>query len=169
MSELRVVATGLCFPEGPVAMQDGSVVLVEIERQTVSRVLPDGTVQVIARTGGGPNGLAVGPDGAFYVCNNGGFAWRLEENLFRPAMVVVRLRHAAASSASIPTTGAVSVLYDRCGAQQAERPNDIVFDAQRRVLFHRSRQDPRARPRPRRDLLRAGGRLEDRRGGHPAA
>ena len=87
MSDIRVVATGLCFPEGPVAMRDGSVVLVEIERQTVSRVLPDGTVQVIARTGGGPNGLAVGPDGAFYVCNNGGFAWRLEENLFRPAMV----------------------------------------------------------------------------------
>ena len=34
------VATGLCFPEGPVAMKDGSAVLVEIERQTVTRVLP---------------------------------------------------------------------------------------------------------------------------------
>ena len=68
MSELRVVATGLCFPEGPVAMADGSVVLGEIERQTLSRVLPDGRVQVIARTGGGPNGVALGPDGAFYVC-----------------------------------------------------------------------------------------------------
>src|SRR5262249_26358837 len=74
MSEARVVATGLCFPEGPVAMADASVVLVEIERQTLSRVLADGTVQVIARTGGGPNGAALGPDGAFYVCNNGGFA-----------------------------------------------------------------------------------------------
>jgi gluconolactonase len=52
MSEVRVVATGLSFPEGPVAMPDGSVALVEIERQTVSRVLSDGTVQVIARTGG---------------------------------------------------------------------------------------------------------------------
>ena len=128
MSELRVVATGLCFPEGPVAMRDGSIVLVEIERQTVSRVLPDGTVQVIARTGGGPNGLAVGPDGAFYVCNNGGFAWRLEENLFRPAM---------ASSDYIggriervdPNTGAVRVLYDHCGANKLNGPNDIVFDA----------------------------------------
>ncbi len=64
MSELRVVATGLCFPEGPMAMPDGSVVLTEIERQTISRVLSDGTVRVIAHTGGGPNGLAVGPDGA---------------------------------------------------------------------------------------------------------
>ena len=127
MSEMRVVATGLCFPEGPVAMWDGSIVLVEIERQTVSRVLPGGIVQVIARTGGGPNGLAVGPDEAFYVCNNGGFAWRLEENLFRPAMqssdyVSGRIERVD------PASGAVSVLYDRCGANKLNGPNDIVFD-----------------------------------------
>ena len=163
MSELRVVATGLCFPEGPVAMRDGSVVLTEIERQTISRVLPDGTVQVIAHTGGGPNGLAVGPDGAFYVCNNGGFAWRLEDNLFRPAMVSSDYVSGSIQRVD-PRTGAVSVLYDRCGANKLNGPNDIVFDAQWRLLFHRSRQDPRARPRQRGDLLRAGGRLEDRRG-----
>ena len=127
MSDLRVVATGLSFPEGPVTMNDGSVVLVEIERQTVSRVLPDGTVQVIARTGGGPNGLAVGPDGAFYVCNNGGFAWRLEMGLLRPAMqssdyVTGRIERVD------PKTGAVGVLYDRCGANKLNGPNDIVFD-----------------------------------------
>ena len=85
MSEITTIATGLRFPEGPVAMKDGSVVLVEIERQTVSRVKPDGSTEVIAHTGGGPNGLAVGPDGAFYVCNNGGFMWRTELNLMRPA------------------------------------------------------------------------------------
>src|ERR1700761_4845992 len=48
MSEIRTVATGLRFPEGPVAMRDGSVVLVEIERQTVTRVRPDGSTDVIA-------------------------------------------------------------------------------------------------------------------------
>src|SRR4051794_23529143 len=73
MAALRVITTGLRFPEGPVAMKDGSVVLVEIERGTVTRVKPDGTQEQVARTGGGPNGMAVGPDGAFYVCNNGGF------------------------------------------------------------------------------------------------
>src|ERR1700759_3833982 len=81
---LRVIATGLRFPEGPVAMKDGSIALVEIERQTVSRVHPDGRTEVIAYTGGGPNGLAVGPDGAFYVCNNGGFQWGSEMKMLRP-------------------------------------------------------------------------------------
>jgi gluconolactonase len=121
------VATGLCFPEGPVAMKDGSVVLVEIERQTVSRVLPDGTVQVIARTGGGPNGMAVGPDGAFYVCNNGGFAWRLEMGLLRPAMQASDYTTGRIERVD-PATGAVSVLYDRCAANKLNGPNDIVFD-----------------------------------------
>jgi gluconolactonase len=127
MSELRVVATGLCFPEGPVAMQDGSVVLVEIERQTVSRVLPDGTVRVVARTGGGPNGMAVGPDGAFYVCNNGGFAWRLEMGLLRPAMQASDYTTGRIERID-PRNGAVSALYDRCGANKLNGPNDIVFD-----------------------------------------
>ena len=84
MTNLRVIATGLRFPEGPVAMQDGSIVLVEIERQTITRVHQDGRTEIVAQTGGGPNGLAVGPDGAFYVCNNGGFQWKLEQNLLRP-------------------------------------------------------------------------------------
>ena len=52
MSDITTIATGLRFPEGPVAMPDGSVVLVEIERQTVTRVKPDGTTEIIAHTGG---------------------------------------------------------------------------------------------------------------------
>src|SRR5215469_18795990 len=127
MSKPRVVATGLCFPEGPIAMRDGSVVLGEIERQTLTRVLPDGTTQVMAHTGGGPNGVAVGPDGAFYICNNGGFAWRLEENLLRPAMV--SSDYVSGSIQRVDgATGTVSVLYDGCGANKLNGPNDIVFD-----------------------------------------
>ena len=62
-ADLKVLATGLRFPEGPMAMPDGSVILVEIERQTLSRVTPDGKVHVIAALGGGPNGAAMGPGG----------------------------------------------------------------------------------------------------------
>ena len=71
----EVVATGLRFPEGPVPMPDGSVLLVEIARGTLTRVAPDGSLSVVAELGGGPNGVAIGPDGAAYVCNNGGFQW----------------------------------------------------------------------------------------------
>ena len=61
--QLRQLASGLRFPEGPIAMPDGSVILVEIARQTLSRVTPDGAIHVIAALGGGPNGAAMGPGG----------------------------------------------------------------------------------------------------------
>ena len=63
MSDLREIAGGLQFPEGPVAMPDGSVLVVEIRRGTLTRVTPDGKLTVVAETGGGPNGAAIGPDG----------------------------------------------------------------------------------------------------------
>ena len=73
MADVEVVAEGLLFPEGPIALPDGSVILVEIAGGRLSRVYPDGRTEVVAETGGGPNGAAYGPDGRIYVCNNGGF------------------------------------------------------------------------------------------------
>ncbi|MDB5582714.1 MAG: gluconolactonase, partial [Bradyrhizobium sp.] len=73
MTTLTPIATGLRFPEGPVAMADGSVILVEIAAGRITRVTPDGGKHIIATPGGGPNGLALGPDGKLYCCNNGGF------------------------------------------------------------------------------------------------
>ena len=128
MDQWRVIATGLKFPEGPVALSDGSVVLVEIARGTVTRVMPDGAVGVIAETGGGPNGMAVGPDGAFYVCNNGGFLWRTEAGLTRPVLQASDYSGGRIERID-PDSGAVSVLYDRCGEHKLRGPNDIVFDA----------------------------------------
>ena len=51
--ELELVAEGLQFPEGPIAMPDGSVIVVEIRRGTLSRVLPLGRIEVVAELGGG--------------------------------------------------------------------------------------------------------------------
>ena len=83
--KIREIATGLQFPEGPVAMDDGSVLLVEIARGTLSRVTPDGRISVVAELGGGPNGAAIGPGGDVYVCNNGGFSWhRGRDGSLRP-------------------------------------------------------------------------------------
>ena len=75
MSNMRVLATDLEFPEGPVVMPDGSVVLVEIRGRRLTRVFPDGRKEVVAQIPGGPNGAALGPDGKIYICNNGGFSW----------------------------------------------------------------------------------------------
>src|SRR5258708_6399530 len=67
------LASGLGFPEGPVWMPDGSVLVVEMKHGRITRVLPDGRKETVAEPGGSPNGLAVGPDGALYVCNSGGW------------------------------------------------------------------------------------------------
>jgi gluconolactonase len=74
LEEVHVLAEGLAFPEGPVAMADGSVIFVEIYAGLLSRCDAQGNVSVVAEVGGGPNGAARGPDGAIYICNNGGQA-----------------------------------------------------------------------------------------------
>jgi len=67
MSEVRVLATDLEFPEGPVVMPDGSVLLVEIRGQRLTRIHPDGRKEVVAKIPGGPNGAAIGPEGKCYI------------------------------------------------------------------------------------------------------
>ncbi len=56
----KVLASGLAFPEGPIAMEDGSILVVEIQRGRLTRVLPDGELQTVAEVGGGPNGGQMG-------------------------------------------------------------------------------------------------------------
>ena len=124
---MQIIATGLQFPEGPVAMPDGSVILVEIAAERLSRVTPDGRVELVARIEGGPNGAAVGPDGRIYLCNNGGFGWVRENGTIRPRMTAPNYRGGAIDVLD-PATGRVERLYDRCGQHPLKGPNDIVFD-----------------------------------------
>ena len=72
MTDVKILASGFGFPEGPVVMPDGAVILTEIRNGRCSRVTADGKARVFSECGGGPNGLAIGPDGALYLCNNGG-------------------------------------------------------------------------------------------------
>ena len=54
--KIREIACGLQFPEGPVALDDGSVLRVEIARGSLRWVTLDGKASVVAGLGGGPNG-----------------------------------------------------------------------------------------------------------------
>lgn len=125
---MREIADGLKFPEGPIAMPDGSVVLVEIAAERLTRVMPDGRKFLITRMPGGPNGAALGPDGWIYVCNNGGFEW-IEDPVhgLRP-----RYQAPAYSGGRIervdPETGRIETLYTATEHGPLRGPNDIVFD-----------------------------------------
>jgi gluconolactonase len=125
--EWRVVTDGLRFPEGPVAMPDGSVVVVEIRGGDLTRVQPDGTKETVAHVGGGPNGAAVGPDGAFYICNNGGYAWGDVEGILIPVGTAEPDTHGYIQRVD-PVTGAFDTLYDACDGIRLSSPNDLVFD-----------------------------------------
>lgn len=127
--KLAEIASGLAFPEGPVWMPDGSIVLVEIQAGRVTRIRPGGARETIATPGGGPNGAAIGPDGALYVCNNGGFEWHSVGGLTVPGHQAHDYSGGRIERIDL-ATGAVRVLYDHCGAHPLRGPNDLVFDRQ---------------------------------------
>lgn len=128
MPELREVTDGLLFPEGPVALADGSVLVVEIARRTLTRVGPDGSRTIVAHTGGGPNGAAIGPDGKAYVCNNGGFEFATDEGYgIRPVRQAWDYSGGRIERVDLDS-GEVEVLYRGTHEVQLRGPNDIVFD-----------------------------------------
>jgi gluconolactonase len=135
MAEVRELASGLKFPEGPVAMSDGSVVLVEIAGGRISRVSPDGSSDVVAETGGGPNGSAIGPDGKLYVANNGGaFTWHEIEGLLIPGATPDTWEGGRIERVDLDS-GDVEVLYKECDGNGLRGPNDLVFDREGGMWF----------------------------------
>ncbi len=125
---LELIADSLQFPEGPVALADGAVLLTEIKRRTITRIDTDGRSEVIARLEGGPNGAAIGPDGALYITNNGGsYEWLDHDGLTIPGP-----RPAGHQGGSIQRldlrSGSVTTLYEACDGERLISPNDLVFD-----------------------------------------
>jgi gluconolactonase len=129
MADMTELAGGLRFPEGPIAMGDGSIVLVEMFGPRLTRVKHDGSTEIVAEIEGGPNGAAVGPDGAIYVCNNGGcfrpveFDGMLLPGPFDPdAYIGGRIQRVE------PMTGTVTDLFTECDGRALRAPNDLVMD-----------------------------------------
>jgi gluconolactonase len=129
---MEIFAEGLRFPEGPVWLPDGDVAVVEIAAGRISAISPNGRVHVIANTGGGPNGAALGPDNKLYVCNNGGFEWRESGGYLTPHGPAADYECGRIEVVDL-ATGKVERLYDYVvdasgRTHRLSGPNDIVFD-----------------------------------------
>lgn len=127
LSNSRTIASGLEFPEGPVVLPDGSILLVEIRGERLTRIWPDASKEIVARLPGGPNGAAIGPDGQCYVCNNGGFRWAEFRGVLMPHGAAENYQGGSVQRVDLET-GAVELVAERCGEHRFTGPNDLVFD-----------------------------------------
>jgi gluconolactonase len=137
-SPFEVVATGLEYPESPIACPDGSVILAEVKGGRLTRVRPDGTKETVAATGGSPNGAAYGPDGKIYVCNSGGFVWIPVGPLWvtgpqPPDYRGGSIQRVDAATGTVETVYTTFATTDPVTKQPAtlplKGPDDLVFDA----------------------------------------
>ena len=144
---IEIMASGLRFPEGPVALADGSVLVVEIAAGTLSRVEPLGSVTEVAYCGGGPNGAAIGPDGAVYICNNGGQHFARSGDRLMNSLVNQNDDYVGGSIQRVDLdSGEVTTLYSECDGHRLCGPNDLVFDSAGGIWFTDSGKN---RPRDR--------------------
>ena len=126
-TQFEIIARGLQFPEGPVCLGDGSFLVCEMAIGYLTRVLANGALRRLAHLGGSPNGAAIGPDGAAYVCNSGGYNFDPVPHGLRPAAPPHEYSGGRIERVDI-ATGAFSVLYTHSDKGPLKGPNDIVFD-----------------------------------------
>ncbi|HCX69570.1 MAG TPA: gluconolaconase, partial [Rhodobiaceae bacterium] len=98
---------------------------------------------------GGPNGAAIGPDGACYVCNDGGFEFHEVDGALVPGDAPADYSGGRIERVDLKT-GEFKVLYKECNGIPLNGPNDIVFDSQGGFWFT--------------DLGKGRGRTQDRGG-----
>jgi gluconolactonase len=122
-----VLLDNLRFPEGPAVLADASIACVEVGGGTIVGVDAWGGKRVLAEVGGGPNGMAFGPDGLAYVCNNGGFAWHRRGSWLLPAGNAQDYRGGSIQRVDL-ASGRCETLYDSCNGISLKGPNDLVFD-----------------------------------------
>ena len=124
---LDIVTDGLGFPEGPVAMRDGSIIVVEMRARTLTRIDPMGRHEIIAELGRGPNGAAIGSGGAVYGADNGG-AWGWTEGVTHMPGPPPAVYHGGSIQRIDLATGRYTTLYDQCDGKPLNSPNaNLVF------------------------------------------
>ena len=134
--ETDIITDELNFPEGPIYLNDDSVLLVEIARGTLTKVFMNGKKEILCELGGGPNGAAIGPDGYCYICNNGGFEWDIskDKKFMRPILQSKTYKNGRIEKVNLKS-GKFQTLYDSCNNIPLNGPNDIVFDKKGNFWF----------------------------------
>jgi gluconolactonase len=127
--EIVEIASGLRFPEGPIALKDGRVIVVEMFGPRLTMISPDGSKETIAEISGGPNGAAIGPDGELYLCNNGGCFTEIDfGDLCLPGPFDASRYIGGRIQKVNVESGRVVDLYTECDGRPLRAPNDLVFD-----------------------------------------
>jgi gluconolactonase len=132
----RDVADDLAFPEGPVALTDGSVLLSEMAAGRMTRIHADGSRATVAEVGGGPNGLAVLPDGSILVCQGGGSGWAVRPWPYPgPGSVELLLPSGVADDPVEPQVqrvapdGSITTVFTHAtDGEPLKKPSDIAVD-----------------------------------------
>ncbi|OHV66112.1 hypothetical protein LCM4577_08645 [Mesorhizobium sp. LCM 4577] len=124
----EIHVTGLGFPEGPVALPDGSIAFVDLLHARVC-AFKDGAVRELAALSGAPNGMRLGPDGALYICNNGGLAPESLETLhFAAPMIPGCIQR-------VQLDGRWENFADQLPGAKPSRPNDLIFTQEGGIVF----------------------------------
>jgi len=130
MTTFQCLARALAFPEGPIAMPDGSLLVVEMFGPYLTRIHVDARVERLCRVPGGPNGIAMGPDGRVYACNNGAAFSGVYRNGNWDLWYSDASTYIGGSIQAIDlATYTIETLYTQCDGVPLSAPNDIVFDA----------------------------------------
>lgn len=128
VSAVEIHVRGLGFPEGPVALDDGSIAFVDLLHRKI-RAYRDGEVREICTLPGAPNGMRLGPDGMLYVANNGGIAPRsLEELAFADPQISGRIQR-------VTLDGKSADFATDLPGPAPWRPNDLVFTPRGDIVF----------------------------------
>ena len=120
---------GAALPRGAGGDGRRHVIVVEIFGPRITRVAPDGTTSTLAEVPGGPNGLALGPDGALYLCNNGGCFTPVDLGGFLVPGPFDPDRYVGGRIQRVDPPRRVTDLYTECDGLPLRAPNDLVFDA----------------------------------------
>lgn len=131
-----LLASELGFPEGPVVMPDGSVVICDGNTGELLR-WQDRAMTRFALTGGSPWGAVLGKDGALYVTQGGNVPG---SNDFSAICGIQR----------VDGDGTVELLCKEIAGRVLAAPNDLAFGPDGRLYFTESgtEQDPRVQPTP---------------------